>query len=59
MGDHLIKLGEKQSKKDTSSPPSTTPIIQTMEEAEEQRKMKEILNNPKVNFTTKYNLLHL
>ena len=50
MGDHLIKLGEEEDKKKMKEvlPPAAPPVIQTVEEAEEQRRINEILSNPKL-----------
>ena len=53
MGEHLTKLGESQQMQSSVSPlppptPPPSPMIQTVQEAEEQRRINEILNNPKV-----------
>jgi hypothetical protein len=51
MGDHLTKLGEEQEKKEKENMKAAAapaPPIMTKEEAEEHRKVQEILSNPKL-----------
>ena len=47
MGDHLIKIGEKQEKSKPQKQ-TQTPPIESIEEAAEREKIQKILSNPEV-----------